>query len=113
MEPFKEWMALAALTISVGTVVFGWFTAGGKKALAKLEEHRVDFEQLKEKVATIESEIRHLPSKEDVHQLNLSMAELKGTAGRQEEKLAGVERTVRRVEEFLLEHGGNTRGNRS
>lgn len=57
---------------------------------------------LDRRVQSIESELKHLPNKDDVNELKLAMAQLDGTVGRLDESLSGISRTVRRVEGFLM-----------
>lgn len=50
----KEWLGAAALLISVGGVIYGWFTAGGTKALTEVgalrKQTREDISALKEQI---------------------------------------------------------------
>jgi len=101
IEEIKNWAGLMALLISLGTTVYAWFTSKSRvnaehlKAVdAKLAEHSA-------RIAELESEMRHLPAKDDVTELKLSIVKLEGTVGRLDEALSGVSRTVQRIDGYL------------
>ena len=56
----------------------------------------------------VESELLHLPSKSDVHDLQLVIVKLEGTVGRLEEKVTGIGRTVGNLDSYMRSEGKGT-----
>ncbi|SOC41591.1 uncharacterized protein DUF2730 [Rhizobium subbaraonis] len=92
----RDWLGLIALAISVGTSVTVFFTSGAKKNTATLIDHD-------RRIQRMEDELRHMPSKDQVTEIKLAMADLKGTVAVLGESMASVSRTVHRLEDFLKE----------
>ncbi len=92
----RDWLGLIALLISVGTSVTVFFTSGAKKNTATLIDHD-------RRIQRMEDEMRHMPSKDQVNEIKLAMADLKGTVGIMGETVASVSRTVHRLEDYLKE----------
>lgn len=99
LAPLVPWLSLVALMISVGSSVTMFLTSGAKSNAAKLAEHD-------HRLGTLENDIRHMPSKESVHQLQIDLTEMKGQIGVMAKSSEVTERTTRRVEEFLLSRKG-------
>jgi flagellar biosynthesis/type III secretory pathway M-ring protein FliF/YscJ len=112
MDVLKEWAGLFAVLIAVGTTLFSWFTAGGRNAMAALAKYRDHQderdEQVQHKLAehdrriqAAEAELKHLPDKDSVMELKLSLADLKGTVSTVTESLGSISRTVHRIDDYL------------
>ncbi|MEI9850651.1 MAG: DUF2730 family protein [Sphingomonas sp.] len=81
-------------------VTFGEF----KKDVAEdFERVNRGVDGLKERLSVTEAVIKEMPDKESVHRLELKVSDLSGTLGIVGQKVESVDRTARRVEEFLLE----------
>ena len=98
----KDWFGLAALIVSFGGTVYAWLTSRSKVNAEHLREVDAGLIDHASRLQAIEQELRHLPAKDDVTDLKLALAEIKGTIGRFDESLNGVSRTVRRMEDFLM-----------
>ncbi|WFE92291.1 DUF2730 family protein [Roseibium porphyridii] len=101
----KNWLGVAAIVISLLTSIYAWLTSKAKanaEHLKAVDAKLIDHDR---RVQELESEMKHLPDKDDVNDLKLSIAELRGTVGRLDESLSGVSRTVRRVEGYLMKEG--------
>lgn len=105
MEPanFNPWLSGAALVISIAGSVYAWFTAKSKVNEQKIAELARETDEVERRVQSLESEMKHLPAKDDVVELKLTIAELKGAVAVFGESLAGVQRTVQRIDTFLRE----------
>ena len=101
-DGLKEWLGVVALAISLLTSVYAWITSKAKANAEHLKAVDAKLVDLDRRVQSIESELKHLPNKDDVNELKLAMAQLDGTVGRLDESLTGISRTVRRVEGFLM-----------
>ncbi len=98
LAPLVPWLSFAALMISIGTSITTFFTSGAKSNATKLSDHE-------HRISTLENDVRHLPSKESVHQLQIDLTEMKGQIGIMAKSSEVTERTTRRVEEFLMQGG--------
>lgn len=99
----NAWLGGIAITVSLGTTFYAWFTSRSKvneEHLKNVDTKLIDHDR---RIQTVEGELRHMPAKDDVNELKVAMAKLEGSIGRLDENLNGVNRTVRRVEEYLQE----------
>ncbi len=103
LSQLVPWLSAAALIISLGTSISTLLTSGAKensKKLAKMEEATT---VLDGRVQALEGEMRHLPDKDAVHRLELTLKDLQteirqiGTSAEQSVRVAT------RVENYLLE----------
>ncbi|WP_428527129.1 DUF2730 family protein [Roseibium sp.] len=105
IEDIKNWLAVFNTAGLIVLGVYGWLTArakGNSEHLQKVDNKLIEHDR---RIQSVESELKHMPDKDDVHDLKLALAELRGTVGRLDESLSGVSRTVRRVEEHLTNGG--------
>jgi predicted nucleic acid-binding Zn-ribbon protein len=130
---WKDWLGVIALAISVGGAAYAWLTSRANQnaehlkrvdeTMGRLSKQQdkldaaidamVPKKQIEEtfsdharRIQSLESDMKHMPAKDDVIELKLALAKLEGTVGRLDENLGGVSRTVRRVEEYLLKEAG-------
>lgn len=105
IDGLKDWATLANTALAMGAFLYSWLTGKAKVNEARLKSVDDKLAEHDRRILTAESELQHLPAKEDVMELKLALAELRGTVGRLDESLNGVSRTVRRVEDHLLKDG--------
>lgn len=115
MEEFlKNWISLALSAIALGTLLFGWFTSGGKKALGALDSHKTEAQAalvrqaaelaaIDRRVQKLEDALPHMPDREDFHKLELAFAQLVGTINVLAQKVDTSEAVVMRVDAYLRE----------
>ena len=65
----------------------------------KLTDHEL-------RVARLEREIEHLPSRSELHELERLMAELKATMLAGQQRIAAINDTVVRIDDYLRNHKG-------
>lgn len=102
MEEVKDWLGLAAVTISVGGCIYAWLTArskGNSEHLKKVDESLKAHDR---RIQTVESEIQHLPSKDNHHKLEVAIAEMNGDIKTMTANLERITRTTGRMEDFLM-----------
>lgn len=99
LAPLVPWLSMIALLISIGTSITMFFTSGAKSNATKLAEHD-------HRLTQVENNVRHMPSKESVHQLQIDLTEMKGAISVMAKSSEVTERTTRRVEDFLLSRKG-------
>ncbi|MDL2401268.1 DUF2730 family protein [Rhizobium mayense] len=89
------WLTIISSLISIGTAVWVGLSSGPKKIASRLDDHA-------NRLATVENDLKHMPSQDTVHRLQLDLTEMKGQIGVMAKSSEVTERTTRRVEEFLL-----------
>lgn len=113
IEAFKSWLGLIALIISVSSSIWLFISSGAKKTATELEAHKkADAEEKKtmmaaitklgERTQTLESELKHMPSKDMVFKLQNDLTEMKGQVATMIKSSEATERATRRVEDFLM-----------
>lgn len=114
------WLSLILSGAACLGLLKGYFSSGEKTIAADLKKIREeDLKEVKEKQAghetkltdhdrriqQTENELRHLPSKDDITNLSLSLADLKGTVGILAKSFEGVSSTVHNIDTWLREKG--------
>ncbi|KJZ21839.1 DUF2730 family protein [Tritonibacter mobilis] len=104
-------LAALALLVSLCTTVFAWFASRRSNVEARFQ--RVD-ERFKEgsdrmdrqegRIARAEQSIQSLPGKDDIHQIELSLANLAGTLQRVEAVMEGNQKIMSRLETVVTRH---------
>jgi Protein of unknown function (DUF2730) len=111
MPPFDMTLTLPLL-VSVATLVFAWFRtrrqdvderfAAGSKKLADLEK----------RLSTTEMSVRQMPGKDDIHQLQLMMAEMGGDMKAMRVNMKAVADSLVRQEAISARHEEYLRENK-
>jgi hypothetical protein len=105
MNEIKDWLYVANTAIALAAAAYAWLTARSKANSAHLKAVDAMLDDHKQRIGAIEGEMRHMPAKDDVHELKIAIAELRGTIGRLDESHNGVSRIVNRIEAYLLDQG--------
>lgn len=104
----------AGISTIANTIMLLWnvFSGPSRQNGTKLEALSADLSSLKQKVSAVEQVQQTLPSKDDIHELEVAMVGLRGELATMVEKLSGyagimhrVEATVRRHEDHFLKKG--------
>lgn len=108
-QEVSQGAGVLAVVVSVANTVWVWLRTGASKIGDVRAEMQAGFKEVNEdtedhgrRIQAIESELKHLPSKDDVAELKLSLTEMKGQLGTLDSELGSVTRTVRRIEDHLL-----------
>lgn len=113
LDIISRWLSIIALLISIGSALWAWLGRSGRELRERITKVRAAGEAADKalgdeldihdrRIQLIESELKHLPSKEDVADLKLAMTEMNGKLKVSENELSSVGRTVRRIEEHML-----------
>ena len=98
------WQILTALA-AVGAFLLSLYTlltARNRKDVTELLDAKNRHEN---RLAKVEIEVSHLPGAQTVHELQLSMTEMKGQLAVIVERVAPIKAIAERLQENLLEHG--------
>lgn len=103
------WALALSTIINLGTVIWNIFSGPSKKNGARLDAMSVTLGALEHRIGSVETKQAALPSKDDMHELELTMSKLSGDIATMNEKLSGhvqimtrLEATVSRHEDHLL-----------
>lgn len=102
IAPLVPWLGAISLMLSVGTAIYTMFTGGAKRNAVDIQKIVGDLAKHDRRIQTVEGELKHLPSKESVYQLQVALTEMKGQITSMAKSSEATERATRRVEEFLL-----------
>ena len=91
----KDIVAAVGGLLGIAAMVYSWLTARSRANATELDD-------ISKKVTALESEIKHIPSKDVVHQLELSISKIEGDIHAMSQAFKAVERTAVRIESFLL-----------
>lgn len=97
------WLSICSMLASLGAVVWTIISSGSRKnseQINKLDGRVLDIEQ---RTARVENDIRHLPSKDGVQRMEVTLAEMNGKIAVLSERLQPVAGIAERLQEFLLE----------
>lgn len=99
----QPWLGSLALLISIGSSVYLWMTTGSRDntaAIRKLDERLSVAEQ---HLVTISTDMRHLPNKDGMQRMEITLAEMNGKIAVLSERLQPVAAISERLQEFMLE----------
>jgi Protein of unknown function (DUF2730) len=107
---------LALSIIALGSIVYKWFSADGDAAMAALKTHEKEAEArwttarteaagLERRVQKLEDLMPHMPSKDDFHDLKVTMTELKGVVETLSVKVQASGDKVDSMDKYLRETG--------
>ena len=110
----SQYLGLALAIIALLGHAKGYFSSGEKTLTTQVDQLRTNMTARVDKAETklveydrriqaLEGDFKHLPSKDDIHALVLAVEIIKGELGKMGATYDGVNRTVRRIEEYLLE----------
>lgn len=106
MDELKSWAGLLATALSLVALVYSWITARSRTNSEELGRQGEKLTEHDRRIQSVEGELKHIPSKDDISDLRLAVSAMNGQLGRMEEGYSGVSRAVRRIEEYLLKEKG-------
>ena len=95
MEPgtISSWVAIGTTIL---LAVYTWFATSQRATKTDITTHSA-------RLAAVEAELKSMPTKDSFHQLELAVAEVKGTVRAQEKELNTISATTTRIEKWLLD----------
>lgn len=96
------WLSATALIISIGGTVYAVLTARSKGNEARIGDVEKRLDGHRERIQSLEQELKHLPAKDEVHALQLSMTTIDGKVSTLTTSHDALLKSIRRIEDFLL-----------
>lgn len=97
IEAINRWLAALALILGIVNTISIWMRHG----TGKIEGIMTDLKTHDRRIQSLEGDQRHLPTKEDLHELTLAVAAFEGRLEAQGATLESLARTVRRIDDHL------------
>lgn len=105
IEPLVYWLMVA---VAVANLVYTAVAARSKAARSELEDLRARIVDAGRRIEKLETELVHVPTKEQVHRLEVSLGQIEGATKVQAEILKSVQAGTSRVENYLLNNSRNS-----
>lgn len=94
--------AIVAMLVSIANIVWTWHMRSQSAAADRVKQVEIRLDLVEDRQLTVEGELRHLPTKEDVHGLKVQLADVLGVIGRQGSEITAMARAVNRIDDYLL-----------
>lgn len=105
----KAWLMLVQLLVMVGVGLYSWITsrqAASDKDLSEFKRAAAAAESdLRERLATLEAELRAVPTAQVVHELSAALRGLEASLQGFGSRVDSMQKSVERVNDYLLHHG--------
>jgi septal ring factor EnvC (AmiA/AmiB activator) len=105
-------VSLVALAIAISTAISKNRDAAMAAVRKEIAEARKDTDDLvgrlnrhETRIASLEGDMRHLPNKEVVHQMQLSLLDLKGQLAVVIERVGPIKAIAERLQDAMMENG--------
>ena len=99
----SQYLGLALAVIALLGHAKGYFSSGERQIKTDLEAVKVKLIEHDRRIQAAEGELKHLPDKDTVNDLRLTLAQLQGTVSALSESMGSVSRTVHRIDDWLRE----------
>lgn len=97
------WLAIAALAISIGGSLYIWLTSGSRANAEQIGDTVKRVEECERRCDRLEVDLRHLPDRDQVQRMEITLTQMKGEIAVLNERLMPVAAIADRLQEFLLE----------
>ena len=101
------WLSSLALLISLGGTLYIWVTAGSSGNARQIEELFKRMAEVERRAEKAESDIRHMPDRDMVQRMEITLTEMRGQMSVLSERLVPVAAISERLQEFLLDQHAN------
>ncbi|WP_431282710.1 DUF2730 family protein [Humitalea sp. 24SJ18S-53] len=104
---FDEMLKLWPIVVTIGGIVLAgvlWRFRGEFATKADVSELRSEGVKTAQRLERIERDMQHLPTREDIHRIQLGMTEIKGSLGEMRVEARGDRELLSRVETAMARH---------
>lgn len=99
---FTAILTAAALLISIANTVWMWLSKPSAEAKATQDRHQAKLVDHDRRIQTVEGELKHVPTRDDVHKLTVEVTRLSSELAGVGHNLGAVDRSVERIERHLM-----------
>ncbi len=122
LATLKEWLSVIAILLSIGTAIGTWFVTRRKGVDARIDaaETRLDertdanreridgtdrrLDRMDQRLVHLEQTVSDMPSREDIHKVELQLSGMTGSLSRIEAVMAGNNEIMKRLETIVSRH---------
>ncbi|WP_027237258.1 DUF2730 family protein [Leisingera caerulea] len=106
-DPTFTWsniVAFVTLAVSLGTAVYAWISSRRTNVEERFKQGSDRMDRHENRLLALEHTVKEMPSREDVHKIELAMERVNGTMGRMEAVLEGNQQIMGRLESIVSRH---------
>ncbi|QBR36042.1 DUF2730 family protein [Leisingera sp. NJS201] len=106
-DPTFTWsnaLALVTFAGSLGTAVYVWISGRRTNVDERFKQGSDRMDRHENRLISVEQSIKSMPTREDVHKIELAMERINGTMGRMEAVLEGNQQIMGRLENVVTRH---------
>jgi len=96
-------MPFIALLLGIANIFWSWHTRSQSASEARVKRLEDRLDLVEDRQITVEEQMKHLPTKDDLHAVKVQLADVLGLIGRQGSEIASVARVVDRIDNYLRE----------
>ncbi len=97
-------ISAVSFLFSVGAVVYAWIATRRTNVEERFKAGSDRMDRHETRINSLEQSVKALPTKEDMHQIELGLARLNGAMGRMEAVLEGNQKIMGRLETVVVRH---------
>ena len=97
VQSLVVWAVALTTLFNFVSLIWAVFSGPARKVAA-------DLDKLKERVAIVEQDMRAIPAKEELHELELAMTRLQGELKTMSETMRGQSEIMKRLEHLVARH---------
>lgn len=105
LSPLIAWIGALSLVLNFALSVYGLLSSGSRANKTQLDTHATRLADHDSRLTGIERALREMPTKDGLHQIELSMTQVRGDLGAMREIMGRMETILTRHEEHLLDGG--------
>lgn len=95
-------MPFIALLIGIANLFWSWHTRSQSASEARVKRLEERLDLVEDKQITVEEQMKHLPTKEDIAGLRIQLADTLGLIGRQGAEITSMSHAVNRIDNYLM-----------
>lgn len=96
--------SLMGLILPIGGMIYTWIATRRKDVERRFKDGSDRMDRLDGRLSRLEQTVQGLPSREDIHKIELHMSRITGTMERMEAVMEGNQRIMGRLETIVTRH---------
>jgi len=103
ISDLKDWTSVISGALAIGAIIYSWLMSRSEKNTGRLTAVEIIVADQGKVLDRIEVELRHMPTKDEVNDLKLSIGDVTGELKALRATILPMSETVRRIDGYLLE----------